>query len=169
MSLRTAPPTLLVLVFVSCAPPGSAPPAERASRQPTPAEQIQHFTAANLDSIAMRLADAARLAQVLGDRGGYSYLLVRRVSAGEVEVHAAWDDVFVVRTGSGTLLTGPTAEGGRDTGPGERRGGHIPAPQSRALRSGDVVLIPAGFAHQVLPDSGGPLTYLAVKASARSR
>ena len=93
----------------------------------------------------MRPAEAGRPAQLLGDRGGYAYLLIRRVSAGEVEVHSAWDDVFVVRTGSGTLLTGPTGEGGRETGPRERRGGHIPEPRRRALGPGDVVVIPAGL------------------------
>jgi len=169
MSLRTALPPLLLLVILSCAPTGARSPADRGSLQPTTPEQIQHFTSAHLDSVAMRPAEAARPSQLLGDRGGYSYLLIRRVSAGEVEVHTAWDDVFVVRTGSGTLLTGSTAEGSRNTSPGERRGGHIPEPRSRTLRSGDMVVIPAGLAHQVVPDAGGALTYLVVKASARAR
>ncbi len=169
MSLRTARPPLLLLVILSCLPTGSRSPGESASLQPTQPAQIQHFTSAHLDSVATRPAEAARPAQLLGDRGGYSYLFIRRVSPGEVEVHTAWDDVFVVRTGSGTLLTGSTAEGGRDTGPGERRGGHIPEPRSRALRSGDLVVIPAGLAHQVVPDGDEALTYLVVKASARAR
>lgn len=169
MSLRTALPALPLLAILSCAPTGPRSPAARGSLQPTHFEQIQHFTSAHLDSVAMRSAAAVRPAQLLGDQGGYSYLLIHRVSAGEVEVHRAWDDVLVVRTGRGTLLTGSTAEGGRDTGPGERRGGHIPAPRSRALRSGDMVVIPAGIAHQVLPDAGTALTYLVVKASAGGR
>ena len=169
MNLRTELQALPLVVILSCAPTGPRSPAKGPALQPTPAEQIQHFTSAHLDSVAMRSVAAARPAQLLGDQGGYSYLLIHRLSAGEVEVHTAWDDVFVVRAGSGTLVTGSTAEGGRDTGPGERRGGHIPAPRSRALRSGDMVVIPAGLAHQVLPDSGGTLTYLVVKASARAR
>jgi len=164
---------LLSVSVVSCAPPGAGAPAAMpdasVALQSTTSGDIQHFTSVYLDSVAMRLAGESSPAQLLGDRGGYSYLLIRRTSPGEVEVHTAWDDVFVVRAGSATLLTGSTAEGGRDTAPGERRGGQIAKPQRRALRTGDVVVIPAGLAHQVLPDAGEPVTYLVVKTLARAR
>ena len=173
MRLNIELPLLLSVALVGCAPIGaSAPaamPAASEARQSASTGDIQLFTSAYLDSAAMRLAQASPPARILGDRGGYSYLLIHRTSPGEVEVHASWDDVFVVRAGGATLLTGSTTEGGRDTAPGERRGGHIPKPQRRALRAGDVVEIPAGLAHQVVPDAGEHVTYLVVKAMARAR
>lgn len=168
MPRRTTVPFLLVAI-TSCSPIGSRPPGASDVRQSATLADIHHMTSDHLDSLTLLPLDASRPAQLLGDRGAYSYLLIRRASAGEVEVHAAWDDVFVVRTGSAALLTGWIAEGGRDTGPGERRGGHIPQPQRRALRPGDVVVIPAGLAHQVIPEAAEAVSYLVVKVPARAR
>lgn len=163
---------LLSVAIVSCAPTGARTPATMSAGvalRSTTSADVQQFTSVYLDSVAMRSAEASPSIQILGDRGGYSYLLAHRTSSGEVEVHAEWDDVFIVRAGSATLLTGATTEGGRETAPGERRGGHIPKPQRRTLRAGDVAAIPAGFAHQMMPEAGGSVTYLVLKALARAR
>jgi len=173
MRFNTTLTPLLLVLSIGCASGG---PSTRvttradASAMPTAlATDVQHFTSAHLDSLAALPTESARPSQRLGDRGGYSYLLIHRTSPGEVEVHAAWDDVFVIRAGAAMLLTGDAVEGGRDTAPGERRGGRILESRNRLLRSGDVVVIPAGVAHQVVPEARGEITYLVVKASAAVR
>lgn len=102
----------------------------------------------------------------LGNRGGYSYVLLRRDESGEVEVHDAWDDVIVVQEGAATLVHSGTASGGRVTAPGELRGGEITGGTAQPLAAGDLVIVPAGVPHQIQIAPGQSITYLVVKAQA---
>jgi mannose-6-phosphate isomerase-like protein (cupin superfamily) len=127
----------------------------------------QHVSAAQLRDT---VADAATLpagfsARLLGNRGAYTYLAIRRDRTGEVEVHAGWDDVMVVETGTATLLYGGSVSGGRQTAPGERRGGSIGGGTAQTLAPGDVMVIPAGVPHQVRVPEGGSVTYFVVKVA----
>jgi hypothetical protein len=71
--------------------------------------------------------------------------------------------VILVREGTATLLHGGSVEGGRETEPGERRGGRIGGETPQVLAPGDVALVPAGTPHQVLVPPGRAVTYLVVK------
>ena len=125
----------------------------------------QHLSATWMrDSIAAagRLPNAPP-ATPLGDQGIYRYVGVRRDKTGEAEIHAAFDDLFVVQEGAGTLLYGGRLEGSRETAPGELRGGQIVGGTSLLLSAGDMKAIPAGVAHHVHVPSGGSITYLVVK------
>ena len=110
---------------------------------------------------------------LLGDRGGYKYMVIRRDRTGEVEVHARWDDVIIVQEGAGTLVYGGNHE--IETGPGpyllgedsgELRGGTITGGTIQPLHAGDLVIVPAGIPHQVRLDPDGSITYLVVKTAA---
>lgn len=96
--------------------------------------------------------------------GGQQMLVVRRLKSGEAEVHEAMSDLFIVRAGRATVLVGGKAEGQRQTGPGEWRGGTISGAQSHEVGPGDLLWIPAGVPHQVtLPGGSGDFSYLVVK------
>jgi mannose-6-phosphate isomerase-like protein (cupin superfamily) len=54
-----------------------------------------------------------------------NFQLVRRWEAGSPEVHARWDDLLIIRSGAGTLVTGDSLVGSKYLAPGERRGGRF--------------------------------------------
>ncbi len=98
---------------------------------------------------------------------GAQMLIARREKTGEVEVHAKLADEFIVQAGNATVLVGGTVEGGRDTAPGERRGGSIVGGTRYPLAPGDVLWIPAGQPHQVEVAAGGSFTYVVAKFETR--
>ncbi len=95
-------------------------------------------------------------------------MIARRDGPGEVEVHAALNDVAIVQAGSATLIVGGRVEGGNEVGPDERRGGTIVGGRSYALNPGDVAWIPAGTPHQLIVPKGGSFTYVVVKTAKAS-
>jgi mannose-6-phosphate isomerase-like protein (cupin superfamily) len=107
----------------------------------------------------------ARTAQ-LGRGIGYTYAVTHRDSSGGLEVHIDWTDIFVVQSGSATMLTGGIADNAREASPGEWRGGSALGATSAPIKPGDVVVIPAGTPHQMLLRPGERISYLAVKVAA---
>ena len=158
MSTRALPALLLFLFACGRHAPITASPAPAVNP-----ESVRHFSSRALDSIA-NVLHSQQPARVVGDYARYALVLVRRNAPGEMEVHDLWDDVFVVRSGSATLVVGSTFSGTRMTAPGERRGGIIGDPRTIQIRAGDVLTIPAGVAHQVIPAEGDTITYFVVKA-----
>ena len=152
-----------ILPFLLLAAPHSMLAQGDASKTPP----AQHVTATTIRDSVSGAAKAAGgvVAKVLGDRGSYTYMAIRRDRTGEAEVHAAWDDVIVVQEGAATLLAGGRVSGDRETGPGERRGGQIAGGAARALAAGDLAIVPAGVPHQFRVEPGGSITYLVVKVA----
>lgn len=95
--------------------------------------------------------------------GHAQFLLNRRSQPSRVERHRDWDDIVIVRSGTGELRYGSIVDGDRAFGRGERRDGTIRRPAIAPLAVGDVVRVPAGVAHQVVPTSADALVYLVVK------
>lgn len=91
------------------------------------------------------------------------FLLARRVADGQPEWHETEADIFVVQSGSGSLLVGGTLVGGETTAPHERRNGTIQGGVRQKLTAGDVVRIPPRVPHQILLEGGKEFTYLVVK------
>lgn len=91
------------------------------------------------------------------------YVFNRRMTQSDVEQHAEWDDILLVQDGRGFLHHGGTWQNAKPIYLGERRGGSLVDPQKVELGPGDVVRIPAGEPHRIVPDGDVPLTYLVVK------
>lgn len=132
----------------------------RAQSSAAPAEVV---SAARLRALGDSLpAGASRTAQ-LGRGPGLTYALTQRDSSGTVERHDAWTDLFVVQRGSATLVSGGHVVGAREASPGEWRGGTVTGATPVVLHAGDIAIIPAGTAHQMLVAPGERVTYLAYK------
>lgn len=130
-----------------------------------------------IDFIPASTADAAfRLAfnrgtaeEVLGTTlltsgdGQTNFELVRRKVSGKPEVHARWDDLMIIRSGAGAIITGDSLVGSRYRAPGERAGGHFGKSYEIVLRAGDIIRIPAAVPHQVIVSANQPLEYLLIK------
>ncbi|HEY1607404.1 MAG TPA: cupin domain-containing protein [Allosphingosinicella sp.] len=127
-----------------------------------PAPRLRAYVARTIDGLVSHPAFADPAAKTM---------VVRRDGPGEVEVHDRLNDVLVAQAGTAILRVGGRVAGGRETAPGEHRGGTIVGGRSRALHAGDVAWIPAGLPHQLIVKRGGSFIYVVVKTdkAARSR
>ena len=109
---------------------------------------FEYWSAAELQGYAAALAprvDARNIAiadRIL-DRDGYFAAMVHREAGeGTAESHADWVDIYMVTSGSGTLIVGGTIPDGAATSPGEYRGSKIEGGTRQRLGAGDIVQIP---------------------------
>lgn len=121
------------------------------------------ITPATLRRTLDSLRTAGQQSRELSERGTFHYLAMQRTQTGRVEVHAEWTDIFVVTDGAGQLRHSGRAGNGRTSAPGEYRGGVMTNGRLQDLSIGDVVVIPAGTAHQIVLAPGQRIGYLAIK------
>jgi len=136
------------------------------AQSPT-ARSVTQFTSVQIDSLASskRTPDKPGRLLVSGP-SDERYLIVVRTSEGAVEAHEQYDDVAIIRAGHGVLRVGPAVEGAKLSGTAPMRewlGGTIPKAAERRIAAGDFLVIPAGLAHQYVPDRGDSLVYFTVK------
>jgi len=86
-----------------------------------------------------------------------------RDQAGLVEVHEKDADIIYVLEGSAVFVTGGEIVGGKTVAPGEIRGTEVKGGETRTIRQGDVIIVPAGTPHW-FKEVPGPLNYYVVKA-----
>jgi mannose-6-phosphate isomerase-like protein (cupin superfamily) len=91
------------------------------------------------------------------------YILVRRTTSSQPEVHARWDDVVLVRSGTGAIETGDSLVGSTYRAPGERAGGKLTKSSQLIVRAGDIVRIPAAVPHAFIVAGTEPLEYMVIK------
>src|SRR5829696_7310874 len=135
-------------------PPASRPHVPLASEPGLRADSlVVHVSGGAIDSAfralnaSNRAADFARDLPT-GDVTRYQLVVLSRRATGLVELHARWTDVALVRSGTAVLRTGPAVTGRTAQGQGEYSGTAIPRARERRVSSGDVLVIPAGLAHQ---------------------
>jgi mannose-6-phosphate isomerase-like protein (cupin superfamily) len=118
-------------------------------RQPAPTDRAVDFTLSELEA-TFREMDAGKLATVrLLEGGAYNVNIRRLVGAESALVHGKTTDVWVVREGSGTLVTGGTLVDGKAGANGDLSGSGIRGGVERTIKAGDVIFIPAGVPHGV--------------------
>lgn len=98
----------------------------------------------------------------LTETADYKVHASRREAAGQAEVHEKDTDLIHVLSGQATLVTGGKVVDPKPTGPGEIRGASIEGGETRALKPGDVLVVPHGVPHW-FREVQGPLTYYVVK------
>ena len=86
-----------------------------------------------------------------------------REKGGQVEVHDKETDVIYIIEGDATFVTGGKMVGGKQSRPNQWIGSDITGGESRSLRKGDVIVVPAGTPHwfKQVPKS---VNYFVVKA-----
>jgi glc operon protein GlcG len=94
---------------------------------------------------------------------GFRVNASRRDGPGEAEVHRTDTDIFYVREGSATFVTGGSVVEPRELSPTELRGRAIDGGQERTIRAGDVITVPSGVPHW-FKSVDTPFTYYVVKS-----
>jgi mannose-6-phosphate isomerase-like protein (cupin superfamily) len=149
--------SLLVIPFLSVAGQESAPAG------------LEHWTAASLKQLGQTLSQEAATdphhlaVKQLSDFPNELFLLGHREADGQVEWHETQADVFVVQSGSATLLVGGTMVNGETVAPHEKRNGSIQGGVRKKLSAGDIVRIPARVPHQLLLEGSHEFTYFVIK------
>jgi mannose-6-phosphate isomerase-like protein (cupin superfamily) len=127
-----------------------------------------HWTPAILLERGRYLREMARVgsgdaSETLREYPQHRIMLSFRSRNGEVEIHEKWADVFLILSGSATLVTGGAVQGARSIAAGETRGDSIEGGNPQELRQGDVVHVPAGTPHQFLVSSDKTITSMVFK------
>jgi mannose-6-phosphate isomerase-like protein (cupin superfamily) len=108
----------------------------RADGVPTVVTYVPH------DKVTSTMAKGG---QIVNDHG--LIVLAQRRGAGEVEVHAKTNHVFIIVEGEATLVTGGTMVSPRQTAPDQTRAPSVNGGEAHHLSKGDVITIPAKTPH----------------------
>lgn len=131
------------------------------------AKRITKLTSAQVDSLSSSKLAPDKPGRLLATGpSGERYLVVVRTAEGAVEIHEQYDDIAVIRSGHGKLKTGASVSGAKLSGAAPNRewlGGSIKDANEYRVAPGDFLVIPAGLAHQYIPDSGDSLVYFTIK------
>ena len=87
----------------------------------------------------------------------------RREKPGMAEIHTLDADIVHVLDGTATLVTGGIVNGAKNVAADEFRGTAIEGGETRQLKKGDVIIIPAGVPHW-FQEVTNPFLYYVVKA-----
>lgn len=99
----------------------------------------------------------------LGDYTSHAIKLSVRTASGGAEIHAHYDDIFVVTEGKATLITGGTVMNAQTGNDGETKGSSLQDGQSQTITKNDIVHIPAGTPHQLIIAPGDVFSTIVVK------
>ena len=123
-------------------------------RQQAPTDRAADFPLAELDAI-VREMDADQRTTVRLLEGGSYNVNIRRIRGGETALmHPRTIDVYVVREGSGTLVTGGRIVDEDGEPVDGQRGAAIQGGEERIIGAGDLVFIPAGVPHGIRETDG---------------
>jgi glc operon protein GlcG len=135
-------------------------------------EELAMVAAAAVSSgpAAVSFFDAATVGAAF-DKGavlfneGRSYMVhaSRREKAGMAEIHSKDADIIYVLDGKATIVTGGDAVDVKTIEPDEQRGSAIAGGETRELKKGDVMIVPAGVPHW-FKEVTNPFLYYVVKA-----
>ena len=90
----------------------------------------------------------------LVDHENHYVLIAGRTGPGEVEVHEHWINYMAIQQGEAEFTFGGTLTGGRDTAPGEKRGGTLTGGTVVTIHPGDFIVVPAGQPHLTMIKPG---------------
>ncbi len=127
----------------------------------------KYWSAAELKGFSKTLAPKINAQKFAADRiaefGNHYAMVAYREGSGEAEFHETEADLFVISSGTATLVVGGKVSNGKTTGPGEIRGPSIDGGSRQKISTGDVVHIPPKTPHQVLLEPGAQFTYFVLK------
>jgi mannose-6-phosphate isomerase-like protein (cupin superfamily) len=90
--------------------------------------------------------------------GAYRANLEYRAGApAPAAIHDNEAELMMFVDGSGTIVTGGTLVDGTRSNPANQAGSSISGGTPQHVSKGDVLIVPAGVAHQIAPDAGSPI------------
>jgi mannose-6-phosphate isomerase-like protein (cupin superfamily) len=119
--------------------------------------------AAQLTALVEEAKPSGSSGATLGDYKSHAIKLSVRTASGGAEIHAHYDDIFVVTDGSATLITGGTVVDAKASADGESKGTRIQDGKSQTITKNDIVHIPAGTPHQLIIAPGDTFSTIVVK------
>ena len=130
------------------------PVAQLLVRQQAPTDRAADFPRAEIEAIVGEM-DADQRSTVRLLEGGSYNVNIRRIRGGETALmHPTTTDVYVVREGSGTLVTGGQIVDDNGRPVDGQRGAAIRGGAERVIGAGDLVFIPAGVPHGIRDTDG---------------
>ena len=130
---------------------------------------FEHWTAAELQTFNKTLMEKAAVdahhsaSKTISDYPNDLFMLAHREADGQAELHETQADVFVVESGTATLVVGGKMPDTETTAPHEKRSGPIQGGMRVKLSAGDIVRIPANMPHQLVLDGAKQFTYFVIK------
>lgn len=129
--------------------------------------KVEVFSGQSVTSQLTALVQAAKgsggSGATLGDYKSHAIKLSVRTASGGAEIHAHYDDIFLVTDGKADLVTGGTIGNAKTDGEGETKGSSIQNGESQTIAKGDVVHIPAGTPHQLILAPGSIYSSIVIK------
>jgi mannose-6-phosphate isomerase-like protein (cupin superfamily) len=102
----------------------------------------------------------AKGGSIINDKG--LIVLAQRRTAGEVEVHAKTNHVFIIVEGEATFVTGGTLVDAKQTAPNQTRAPSVQGGETHHLTKGDVITIPAKTPHWFKEVPSKTIAYYAI-------
>ena len=146
----------------AASPPSAASLRREAEKRRRRVDFVESKTLVDEAARLTKFKDLGKTLLTSGDEQT-TYLLVHRTTSSQPEVHARWDDIVLVRSGTGALELGDSLVGSTYRAPGERSGGRFAKSYQMVIRPGDVIRIPAAVPHAFLVSGSEPLDYLVIK------
>ena len=155
-------PTLIVISAIGLGLLSvSALAAQILVRQQAPTDRAADFPLAEIEATIKEMDDDDRSTVRLLEGGSYNVNIRRLRGAETALMHPRTTDVYVVREGSGTLVTGGQIVDASGQPVDGQRGAAIRGGTERVISAGDLVFIPAGVPHGIRESDG--ITWLNIR------
>lgn len=131
------------------------------------AAQVDIYSPADLQDMTAKLSQKGSQfsSEPLKEYPNHHTMLAHREATGSAEVHEKEADVFVITSGSASLVSGGRLVSPHTEKPGELRGTSISGGDKQVVQQGSIIHIPAGVPHQLILEKGQPVTYFVVKVA----
>lgn len=116
-----------------------------------------------LEMLAQKAKGSGSSGSTLLDDTSHAIMLSVRTASGAAEIHADYDDIFLVTEGKADLVTGGNVVDAKMDSHGETKGRSIRNGKSQTIVKGDVVHIPAGVPHQLILAPGSEYSSIVMK------
>lgn len=145
---------LAALLLTACAAAAQTAGGANGGAIMVSAEQIEHI---RQNARAAQAPNAPALSRPIIAAPPYALNLEHRTGKAPASVHAAEAEVIIVLDGAGTVTTGGMLVNPAPGPNGNTSGTDIAGGAPQHVVKGDMLIVPQGTAHMMVPDAGGPL------------
>ena len=124
------------------------------TRRQAPTDTAADFPLAEIEAIIEDMDETQRATTRLLEGGSFNVNIRRLQNAETALMHPRTTDVYVIREGAGTLVTGGQIVDERGQPVEGQRGAAIRGGSERLVSAGDLVFIPAGVPHGIRDTDG---------------